>query len=1047
MKKNYRLLFLLGALLWIMTSTANAQSIRYVKQGGSGDGSSWSNASGDLQEMINASNAKDQVWVAKGIYKPNRRPDNIDVTASASDRYRSFLLKAEVSVYGGFEGVETELADRDTSKISTDNETILSGNIGDQSTNEDNTYHVVTIVGEMGPKTIFDGFSVEDGYTQATAGTPSITVNGQSVPSTRSPGIIVYFVNFIEFRNLIVRNNTNAATDQNAGAIYMFSGGGGNLRNIKFINNKTMGGTGGAMYTYGLSNINCNINFYNVSFINNESATYGGGIYMGQFSNLKFYDCRFEGNKAVVNSGGAFYLGSSSSNADFYNTDFVGNQCQTNGGAIYAPNSGKLNITGGIFKNNQAIGGSSGGALGATASGLILNIKGATFDGNQTTTGGGGGAIYFSSGVYTVEDCKFTNNSCSSTGGAIYFAANTYAVSKVINCDFENNMATTNGGAIYLTGASTSAQIISCRILNNVSVTSGGALAVNTSGALTVINSVIYGNEARSTATVSTTTGGGGGGGAIYLYATTRLTLINSTVAYNRVKAASGTRMGSAIYLASTTTTTTPITTTTSQATVYNSIIYGNRWGNDAVATLPAHEIYIGVGAGANSSITSTINLKNTLTQLYGTNGVNGNTVAPTFAFVQSTDPTATGFLEIDGTNPASASVIDKGSIADVPVSLYFDALGKSRIYNGIIDIGAVEYLGAAKMPPMVYTVRENLEVGQKLGDNNIVDGDISAIPNTPAYALSAPTLWEIIDGNASGAFTINATTGEISVANATPLDYETTKQFTLTIRLSNGLDEQRLTVIVNLENVAEIPTFTVNNVVHGYVVTTYRPVLSGVAEPGSTVVIFVAQRKKDVKPAVLSYPYEDDDDANWEYVEYPVKVRADEENGSWSYRFPEELTPGFTRFRVLSEITIRDIDPITGIVTKRVERSDKSPYATVNLKLYGGGTSGLKPTNVLTPNGDGKNDVWTIENLAVMYPKHEIMIYNKVGRAVFTWSSSAQGAYDSDNIRGLAWNGTDKNTGQLLPSGTYYYDIKIANDGKMGVDRIKGTITIIRGR
>lgn len=1023
MRKNYVLLFFFSLLVGM---DATAQTIRYVKSGATGSGTSWDDASGDLQEMINASNAKDQVWVAKGVYKPNRRPDDIDVTASAGDRYKSFLLKAEVSVYGGFAGTEIELIDRDISLIATDNETILSGNIGDQSTNEDNTYHVVTIAGEMGEKTIFDGFTVEDGYTEAISGTPSIVVNGQNIPSTRSPGIIVYFVNFIEFRNLIVRNNTNASPGQNAGAIYMFSGGGGNLRNVKFINNKSLfgtadgGGLGGAMYTYGLSNINCNINFYNVQFIGNEASYRGGGVFMGQYSNLKFYDCRFEGNKATISSGGAFYLGSSSSNADFYNTDFIENQSQTNGGAIYAPNSGRLNITGGTFKNNQAVGTNAGGAVGATATGLIINIKGVTFDGN-IAAGSGGGAIYYSSGTYTIEDCKFANNSCSSTGGAIYQAANAIAATKIINCDFENNIAGTNGGAIYLTGASTSAQIISCRILNNISGTSGGAMAVNTNGSLTVINSLMYGNEGRSTSTA-------GGGGAIYCYATTKLTVINSTIAYNRMKAASGSRTGVAIYLAS----------NSSQATVYNSIIFGNRWGNDDAATLPAHEIFVGTASIAT--------LKNTLTQFFGTNGVNGNTVAPAFAFV-STTPSTSGFLEIDVANPASANVIDKGNIADVPVALDFDALGKTRIHNGIIDIGAVEYMGAAKLEPMVYTVKENLEIGQKLGDNNVVNGDISAISNTPVYSLSNPTSWGIIAGNELGAFVIDPTTGEISVANSVPLDYETIKQFTLTIRLTNGLDEQKLTVIVNIENVAETPsTPTVNNVVHGYVVTTYRPILRGVAEPGSTIVIYVAQRKKDANPTVLNYPYEDDDDANWEYVEYPVKVRTDEENGSWSYRFPEELNPGFTRFKVLAEITIREVDPITGEVTKRIERSPLSGYTTVNLKLYGGGTSGLKPTNVLTPNGDGKNDVWTIENLSVMYPKHDIVIYNKVGKIVFEWSSERRKEpYDSDNVYGRAWDGTYN--GSPLPSGTYYYDIRIANDGKIGVNRIKGTITIIKGR
>ena len=53
-------------------SSLLAQTIRYVKPTatGTGNGSSWANASGDLQAMINASSANDQVWVASGVYKP-----------------------------------------------------------------------------------------------------------------------------------------------------------------------------------------------------------------------------------------------------------------------------------------------------------------------------------------------------------------------------------------------------------------------------------------------------------------------------------------------------------------------------------------------------------------------------------------------------------------------------------------------------------------------------------------------------------------------------------------------------------------------------------------------------------------------------------------------------------------------------------------------------------------------------------------------------------------------------------------------------------------
>jgi hypothetical protein len=49
------------------------QQRRYVKQnpsGGDGSGSSWADASNNLQDMINKSDPGDEVWVAAGTYKP-----------------------------------------------------------------------------------------------------------------------------------------------------------------------------------------------------------------------------------------------------------------------------------------------------------------------------------------------------------------------------------------------------------------------------------------------------------------------------------------------------------------------------------------------------------------------------------------------------------------------------------------------------------------------------------------------------------------------------------------------------------------------------------------------------------------------------------------------------------------------------------------------------------------------------------------------------------------------------------------------------------------
>ena len=88
--------------------------IRYVKPTatGTGDGSSWDNASGDLQKMIdelannNPQNLAGEVWVAAGKYAPQSQL--ISGTAYSA----SFRMRDGISVYGGFAGTETTKQER-----------------------------------------------------------------------------------------------------------------------------------------------------------------------------------------------------------------------------------------------------------------------------------------------------------------------------------------------------------------------------------------------------------------------------------------------------------------------------------------------------------------------------------------------------------------------------------------------------------------------------------------------------------------------------------------------------------------------------------------------------------------------------------------------------------------------------------------------------------------------------------------------------------------------------------------------------------------------
>jgi gliding motility-associated-like protein len=83
----------------------------------------------------------------------------------------------------------------------------------------------------------------------------------------------------------------------------------------------------------------------------------------------------------------------------------------------------------------------------------------------------------------------------------------------------------------------------------------------------------------------------------------------------------------------------------------------------------------------------------------------------------------------------------------------------------------------------------------------------------------------------------------------------------------------------------------------------------------------------------------------------------------------------------------------------------------------------------VITPNNDGKNDAFLVDNLNILYPNCEVIIVNRWGTLVFE-----SVGYNTP------WNGIFK--GEELPMGTYYYKI-LLNDSEKKI--FTGPISIIR--
>jgi gliding motility-associated-like protein len=86
-----------------------------------------------------------------------------------------------------------------------------------------------------------------------------------------------------------------------------------------------------------------------------------------------------------------------------------------------------------------------------------------------------------------------------------------------------------------------------------------------------------------------------------------------------------------------------------------------------------------------------------------------------------------------------------------------------------------------------------------------------------------------------------------------------------------------------------------------------------------------------------------------------------------------------------------------------------------------------IEPVDAFTPNGDGVNETWNINNID-KFPSCTVKIFNQWGNLVYESTG-----YDEP------WDGT--NNGKQMSSSVYYYIIDLKN----GENPVTGSITLLR--
>jgi len=426
------------------TAACSSQgSIWYVDAANTGCqvGSSWACAFQNLQDAIAAASSGHEIWVKAGTYLPTLE------NGGTGDRFKTFFLNKNIKIYGGFDGSETLLSERDWVA----NPTILSGDLGisGPENSGDNSYHVVTTNGLASTATL-DGFTISGGNANGT----TIFAYGGGAYNSGSSSLI--------FANCIFSNNLASTY-------------------------------GGGMYNTASSPT-----LTNCTFSSNSASQNGGGMY-NTTSSPTLTNCTFSSN-STGNSGGGMY--NSTSSPTLTNCTFSSNSASSSGGSgggMSNSTSPSVSLTGCTFSGNSA--NSTGGGMYIISSPSILTN--CIFTSNTTTfaSGGGGGGVYVTNSSPTFNACEFIGNTSAYHGGGMFNISN--SIPTLTNCRFSGNSANFAGGGVY--NGSSPAVLTNCTLSGNRcgNPFGGGGINNNTSNAV-LTNCIIWNNRA------STTTGSAG---------------------------------------------------------------------------------------------------------------------------------------------------------------------------------------------------------------------------------------------------------------------------------------------------------------------------------------------------------------------------------------------------------------------------------------------------------------------------------------------------------------------------------------------------------
>ena len=305
---------------------------------------------------------------------------------------------------------------------------------------------------------------------------PLTTLDGQGVHQILDHRNETKSARDLAFTALRVQNGVSSLT----GGLSLRGPGTAMISHCEFLQN--IGSLGGALFT----GLDLRLVMEDTLLQGNRADAWGGAIKATE--EVHIMRCRFLDNQSSTGVGGAIALfGTMSGRLEA--CEFSRNSAQ-DGGAVHTEFNAALTAIECTFEDNAATkpgfeGSQTGGGLAHDSTGR-LELTGCSFSNNQAALGGG----VYASGDQVIEDCTFTNNTAltlSGSGGG-YHAINDSSAPDTIafrDCRFVENESGRYAGALSLSNESLEgsdqvrATLTGCRFESNTSASASGALLVS----------------------------------------------------------------------------------------------------------------------------------------------------------------------------------------------------------------------------------------------------------------------------------------------------------------------------------------------------------------------------------------------------------------------------------------------------------------------------------------------------------------------------------------------------------------------------------------